>query len=242
MVKTIKLNKTENFFYDPDENKILPMYSDDLKERYPNFKLRIKLPDASVLTVDNENIKKEYGGDIVVQYNNDKFIIDDGYQPVLCKAGYIVYKDYDKRKEYDREKGEELSEYITELIKDGVCRLYSDNDVDSYYVDVDNTIYGVSQPSKSGFKYKIIISNVSSIVEKNQIRKDNSLPYYPFSTDMDRYGTLYLSIFATKLEEKCGNKYAYSDTFVKKLITALGPDFHFISQPIRKRLVLFDEK
>ena len=88
MVKTVRLNKKENYLIDKNGN-ILEKYDPNIPSD-----LIIKLDD-SMLKVDSSNIKVEYGGQIVVQYNGDKFIIDDGYQNVLVKAGYIVYKDYD---------------------------------------------------------------------------------------------------------------------------------------------------
>ena len=105
MVKTIKLDGRNNYLFDPESDEIISKYSSDLKKKYPHFKLRLTLPDQSILTVNGDNITEEYGGDIIVQYNNDKFIIDDGYQPVLLKAGYMIYQNYDIDKLYDKSTG-----------------------------------------------------------------------------------------------------------------------------------------
>jgi hypothetical protein len=260
MVKTIKLDQEDNFLYDPDTQTILPKYSEDLKNEYPNFKLRLRLPDESILTIDNENIKTEYGGNVFVQYMNDKYIIDDGYQGILCKAGYIVYDNYDIKKIYNKEEGIKLNDDIVDIVVRALTNIYY-RDVYDIIVKSYNLYYQKDRNSKidigikiykgtisfnayyGGYLYTIEINTISNIVKKNQSRKDNSLPFYPFTTDMDRYGTLYLTIFAAKNDKASEyvDKYEFPDDFVADLIKELGSDFHFVSQTIRKRITLFDE-
>ena len=64
MVKTVRLNKKENYLIDKNGN-ILEKYDPNIPSD-----LIIKLDD-SMLKVDSSNIKVEYGGQIVVQYNGD---------------------------------------------------------------------------------------------------------------------------------------------------------------------------
>ena len=116
MVKTVRLNKKENYLIDKNGN-ILEKYDPNIPSD-----LIIKLDD-SMLKVDSSNIKVEYGGQIVVQYNGDKFIIDDGYQNVLVKAGYIVYKDYDVNNMFDHYEGKRLRMNILDDIEYNLSKI-----------------------------------------------------------------------------------------------------------------------
>ena len=91
----------------------------------------------------------------------------------------------------------------------------------------------------SGFNYKINAETIQSIVTKNHMRKDNSLSFYPFSKKMDRYGTVYISIFGQRILEcaKDADRFTFPDKFIKYLTEELGHNYHFGAQIVRKRLV-----
>ena len=124
MVKTIKLDGRNNYLFDPESDEIISKYSSDLKEKYPHFKLRLSLPDQSILTVDGDNITEEYGGDIIIQYNNDKFIIDDGYQPILLNKKLVALNQTRK------EKGEFCFKYTKNLDKYTSLYVYATRDTE----------------------------------------------------------------------------------------------------------------
>ena len=170
MVKTIKLDGRNNYLFDPESDEIISKYSSDLKKKYPHFKLRLTLPDQSILTVNGDNITEEYGGDIIVQYNNDKFIIDDGYQPVLLKAGYMIYQNYDIDKLYDKATGIQLRESIMNDIEKAFTKWMSDYLNEAQIDKIGNSELSlITYDPASGFNYKINAETVQSIVTKNHM-------------------------------------------------------------------------
>ena len=235
MTKTIRLDNINNYLISASTGELIPKYdpnNDDIQ-------LVLQL-DNSRLIVDSKNITMEYGNQIVVRYNDDLFIIDDGHQPILIKSGYIVYKNYDQENILNRDEGvSKLSEIMT-LADDQVAQLMYRTDDEWSCIDVDNAKYHEYSFNHKGFDFYIKLNTVTSIVTKNQLRKDNSLPFYPFDKSMDKYGTIYISIFAQKSDENVDNsvKYDVANDFVKNLIAAMGPDFHFISQVIKRRIVM----
>ncbi|MBR6289277.1 MAG: hypothetical protein IKR19_08080 [Acholeplasmatales bacterium] len=233
MTKSIKLDNEKNYLIDRNTGSLIKRFDKDNKD----IQLVIQLDD-STLVVDNENINVEYGDQVVVRYNDDLFIIDDGYQPTLIKAGYIVYKNYDEEKILDREKGMDRLNEIMSLAHNKVISTMDERDDDNIYIDEEK--YHEYSFSSNGFKYFIKLNTVTSIVTKNQLRKDNSLPFYPFDKCMDKYGTIYISIFAQKIEDEVENskKYDEANDFVKVLLLNMGPDYHFIPQLIKRRIIM----
>jgi hypothetical protein len=230
MTKTIKLDNEKNYLIDRNTGDLIPKFDKDNKD----LQLVIQLDDSR-LVVDSDNITVEYGDQIVVRYNDDLFIIDDGYQPTLIKAGYIVYKNYDQENILNREEGiAKLNEIMT-LADDRVVNTMTLNEWS--YIDSEHHEYSYTY---NGFEYSIKLNTVTSIVTKNQLRKDNSLPFYPFDKCMDKYGTIYISIFARKLNQdvEVSKKYDAANDFVKNLLVDMGPDYHFIPQIIKRRIIM----
>lgn len=232
MVKTVKLDKN-NYFYDVLEDKIVKRY--DPNNEY--LQLVLTLDNNSSLIVENSKIKQEYGGQIVVQHNDDKYIINDGFRCELIKAGYIVYKNYDEIREYNKAKGiarrGKIIDEIRKVIKsDG----YFDETM-TYSVSGNET--KVSFETRD-FSYIFVIDTINNIVNKNQQRKTNALAFYPFNKDMDKYGALYLCIFAQKKPDHgtpIQDKYDVSDKFVEYIVNKLGIDYHFVRQNTKSRLI-----
>ena len=57
---------------------------------------------------------------------------------------------------------------------------------------------------------------------------------------MDKYGTLYLCVFAQKKTDHghpVQDKYKVSDQFIEHIINELGIDYHFIGQNTKSRLI-----
>ena len=111
MILTVKLGQ-DNYITDKNTGEIIERY-DPLNK---DVELTINLPESKLI-VDGCNIQQQYGGNIIVQYNNDRFIIDDGYQNTMIKCGYIVYKDYDYKKIGGKGQGNTIRDMIINNIR-----------------------------------------------------------------------------------------------------------------------------
>ena len=233
MTKTIKLDNEKNYLMDRNTGDLISKFDKSNKD----LQLVIQLDDSR-LVVDNDSIAVEYGDQIVVRYNDDLFIIDDGYQPTLIKAGYIVYKNYDQENILNREEGSAKLNEIMALTNDKV--IYTMDEVENEWNSVDDDKYHEYSFAHDGFEYHIKLNTVTSIVTKNQLRKDNSLPFYPFDKCMDKYGTIYISIFAQKVSDTTdmAKKYDVANDFIKTLLINMGSDYHFIPQIIKRRIIM----
>ena len=228
MIYTVKLDEN-NYLLDKSTGKIVDKY--DPKNK--NLQLVLSLDNID-LTVDANSIVQEYGGNISVEYLGNKYIIDDGYQNTLVKCGYIVYKNYDvKRCEYTE--GVSTRNMIIDNIRTALLKLTDYAEIS--IVGNDTTVSIVN----GNYSYKIIFSTVNSIVNRNYRRKDNNLTYYPFDKSMDKYGTIHVSIFAQKLSDSDNNdQYSYPMDMISDLIKLLGWSYHYISMPIKGRLVYWE--
>ncbi len=226
MIFTVKLDK-DNYFLDKETGEIVESYDSSNK----NLQLRLKLND-SILIVDNDSIIQEYGGQISVQHLDNKYIIDDGYQDVLVKCGYIVYKNYDTERITNVSYGVDLRESLLDKIKTTMETLYKDFEINTSANEVLlSTISG-------NYSYKFRFNTISDIVTKNYKRKDNSLTYYPFDKSMDKYGAIHVSIFVQKLGKGDDiNKYDIPNETIKNLVKELGLEYHYVALPIKGRVL-----
>lgn len=218
MMKVIKTG-TENYFYDKVTNNLIERYDPDNE----NLVLVVAMENGSILNVENKKINYGYGGQIYFEYDDDKYIIDDGYQDLLIRAGYIVMNNYDQKQIEEKEFGisirNKFQQYILEIIE----KMWDTKEYDNFKVENNFKDIKVSL-EKDNFRFTMYIDTVNSIVNKNQQRKVNRLPFYPFIKDMDKYGTMYLSIFCEKLEatEEINKKYEIAENMVIKLIELLN--------------------
>lgn len=237
MVKTIRIDKRNNRLIDFSNGKLLDRYD----PQNPNLHLEIKMDDGSILSTPSKYIIQEYGGQVAIYYCDDKFIIDDGYQDVLINAGYIVYKNYDVEKEPDKEKGYSIRNKIISDIRDAIDQIGEHESISDVEYSGDQSRFKIT--CDDDFEYTFSFNTVNSIVNKNQIRKNNSLPFYPFSKKMDKYGTVYLSVFARKkraLDEFKGKeKYNVSKEHIDFIMNSLGDDYHYDAQNIKRRLLMY---
>ena len=238
MILTVKLGQ-DNFITDKHTGEIVERYDPANKD----VELTIKLPD-STLIVDGTNIQQQYGGNIIVQYNNDRFIIDDGYQNTLIKCGYIVYKEYDYKKIKNKSTGDEIRDMIIESIRallPEISEKYNKPDtcIESTLKYNGNESILILGNEEDHFTYMIKFNTVNFIVNKNHIRKDNDLPFYPFDKSMDKYGTIYVSVFAQKNFKVVNDpdKYTLPESAIKDLVFRLGKDYHFTSLPVKNRII-----
>lgn len=230
MIKTVKLDKKDNYLLDSSTGEKLERYDPN----NPNILLVLTL-DHSILNVDANKIQTSFGN-IVVQHNEDKYIIDDGYQNILIKAGYVIFDNYDEKNCWDKVAGD-IMRY--RLLNDVYDAFMSESVLENAW----GTYHGYDIITHDdNFRYTIDIDTVNGIVAKNHKRKENSLPFFPFKKSMDKYGTVYVSIYAQKIRkipQEAGNdKYRFAEDTINKLIKKLGDDLHkFYPMPITKRVI-----
>ena len=131
-----------------------------------------------------EDIFINYAGEIAAKVDDQiKVISDYPYYNKLVKAGYFVYKNYDKERVEDPDTGIELrKELFTRVME----KLY---DILKDLPDFEDLSYDHEYRfSDSSCKYTIKLDSVSAMVNKNMDRKDNNLKYYPYDKNLDKYG------------------------------------------------------
>ena len=235
MVRIIKIDGLDSFFLDQKTEEIQEFFDPE----NPNLMLIMKLEDNSILNVLPDKLHKE-NGRIVFDYGPDRFIIDDGHQNTLIRAGYIILNDYDITRIEDKEEGvlvrEKLLQDIHESLSDLSCK----------YFDKYSSVYTTSY---NGYQYQVYIDTNNSIVDKNLKRRDKSLPFYPFIKTMDKYGTIYLSIFCKKEITNNGpdsnTRFEIGDQIIEDLIKRLNKNefcdqYKFTRVIVKKKIILDD--
>jgi hypothetical protein len=98
--------------------------------------------------------------------------------------------------------------------------------------------------SDDNFTYIINFNTVNNIVAKNQKRKEKSLPFFPFDKEMDKYGTIYVTVYAQKKkklsQEEGNNKFILADDLLFKMIKHMGDDYKYSPITISKRLLYWN--
>lgn len=239
MIKTVRLDGRKAYFCNKDTGEIIYKYDENNKD----LKLVINLED-SVLEINQDKINRQYDGQIIVQHNDDRYIVDDGYNNSLIKAGYIVYSNYDEINidPMDKEFGISLRDQIIMEIRKVCIECSPEFEFDTIDYNGLKTVLHLNDINND-YSYTIIIDTVNNIVNRNQSRKENSLTYYPFMKNMDKYGTMYLSIFCQKNHHIENNtpkkKYIIPDRFIVNLISKLNDisNYHYVSCRVNRRVV-----
>lgn len=239
MINIIKIDAENNYFLDGSDN-IITRYSEDIKSLVINI-------DGSILTVEKSQINL-INGQIIVDLGNDRYIIDDGFQNSLIRTGYIVYHDYDEKMITDKQFGTKLRSKILNEAFEAAKAMYYDED-ENYPIeklDVEKTNFSSTQVTFvfGNYKYIATIESLNSIVTKNKQRKFDKLPFYPYVKDMDKFGTVYLSIFCEKIEDKedTPEKYRNAEKFIEKLLENLnklhekGTTYKFKHVEVKRKL------
>ena len=217
MIIVLKRNENgTNYFYDKRTNDVLERYDPENKD----LVFVTEMNDGSVLHVDQTSIQNDYGL-VYFDYLDNRYIIDDGFQNTLIRAGYIVGDDYDKKFFTNIEEGLEYSEKMRNTIYYtlmGESYVGNISDLETSSKELKFCFY------KSVYKYTVVIETNKSVVDKNTKRKFKSLPFYPFSKNMDSFGTWYISVFCQKVEdvEFDSVKYQYAENFIHELIDKIN--------------------
>ncbi len=216
-----------------------------------DLKFKFKLGNAQTMCVPSNLIKINQGGYIYFDYDGTKYIINDGYQNNLIRAGYIVMNNYDIINIEDRKAGIKLRDDNIDLIYEALRWYFNDMSYQGVPVNVSqDTIDSIRMTFiKDGVRFNILINTINCIVGKNQKRKSISLPYYPFRKDMDKYGCLYISVFAEKMEsitpEQDHKKYMNAQEIIEDIVRIVNlynmnkksiNKFKYIPLIVRKRL------
>lgn len=252
MNKIIRLNK-DNYMIDKITNEIIKKY-DPSNE---NLILVLKLEDGSTLNVEASQIHELYSGSIYFDYTDingtDRYFIDDDYQDWMIRCGYIVLDDYDIKKITDKNEGIKIRNELTSKIKE-ISSLY-----DFWRIEFNSDSFDVSYPGmsqtkiqfqKEGYEFSVYFNTINNIVSKNQQRRMNGLPFFPFNKNMDKYGTIYISIFCRKISDIDFNfrRYNIADDFIRKFIKKLTDEysysiieddnhqFHYVPLIIKKKI------
>ena len=246
MIKTIKLDGKDNYLMDNNTGEIVYKYDDDR-----DLRLVLTLDD-SVLNISKQKISRQFDGQIIVQHNDDRYMIDDGYYNILIKSGYIVFNIYDEitvdpdHKDF----GITLRDSIIKAVRKVIIELNREyNFVDGKAPSIPKLEYSgnkttlIVDSENSEYSYMFVFDTINNMVNKNQGRKENDLTFYPFKKTMDRYGTLYLSVFCQKNKHIENNtprkKYIIPDMIIKELIKKLNENdqYHYVSNQVKRRVV-----
>ena len=236
MIRTVKVDKN-NYFIDNSTNQVYETF--DYRNENISFILSI---NGRKINVPYKDIYREYGGHLFVLVNDDKYIIDDGYEDNLIKAGYLVYKNYDKEKIENKNDGNNTLWNINEDIRKIIPQVFTKNIFNNVKVDTDNKNITISCESRY-FYYTVHFDTIDTIVHKNKIRKDNNLSFYPFNKEMDKFGTMYVSIFCKRkdgvsIQSSNSDKFATADNIIQKLTFRLGNDYHFDTQIVKPNRIV----
>lgn len=218
MIKAIRTDDGNSFFMDSITNKRLDRYDPNNLD----LVLVTKMEDGSILSVKSDEIKSYKGGQIAFEYLGDKYIIDDGYQDLLIRTGYIVQDYYDSEYVMDKDKGIEIRNKLLNSIYLALRSYYKE---DTALKDIKKTSNSISfNFNTNSFHYTVYIDTVNTLVNKNQQRKMDELPFYPFIKNMDKYGTMYVSIFCQKTQEtdNVTEKYSGAEMFLIDFVSFMN--------------------
>ena len=229
--KVVKVGPNkQSYFYDNNTNRVLYGYSPNNK----NCTLKL-LYDTTPRLFGVDEIKTDRSGDLYVNINNEKFIIDDGWRSELVRSGYIVYKNYDQEMIVDNNEGLK----VKNMNRDNLINAFSQAHINAQEIAPFRFKFTTL---KDEFDYIFYIDSLSAIVNKNQSRKLNNLPFYPFIRNMDKYGCVYISVFAKRRHQSDNNpSMNFIDGMIARIIKLLGDDYKFTPNNIGTRILEFQE-
>ena len=250
MVKIVKLNPyTTNRVYKKSTNESVNKITNDpdicIEFEYTNNNKEVKK-----FTTGMENVSKQYNGLYYVFIGTDKYLLDDGYYNSLVKAGYIVLNDYNTLR-LNTDEGEKVVEAFRHDIKIGIMML-ADECEESEDFTVNNFDDSSITVSTEYYKYKIILNPITDIINNNQVRKLNDLPFYPYIKDMDKYGSMYIRTYAqlnpkyteTYTKAEGISKFSDIEILLRDLIISMNQannnpkdNYHYEAVPIKKMII-----
>ena len=213
MVKIIKLGEMNYFINNKTGEKM---------DNYDSLDSDLYLGSLTSSEYDHVQIPAK---DIYIKRNNIyfnfkgcKYIVDDGKCDYLIRAGYFILNDGDKYIIEDRNIGFMYREAIFKTIFNAIVHRMAKYNFEEGF-ECTRTINKVTMIfKKEGYKFTIEFNTINSIVNRNQKRKKLNLGYYPYIKNMDKFSTIYLSMFCTNINSNSyGEKYDIADQFIEKL-------------------------
>lgn len=197
-MKIIKI-QDNNYFFDPSN-------PGEKKYKYKQGMHLLYNDEEFVPYIDTKNKFAQFN------YNGEIYIIEDPYANSLIRAGYVVLDNYDHEFITNPEEGYKVHDDLISILK---------KSLEGYKV-IDDTPSRISfEIEKENFIFTICISSVNEIVRRNQERKINNQQYFPFNKSMDKYGTVYIGIYAYQTDEPPKNsseKFNIADEILQVII------------------------
>lgn len=234
MVKIVKTDRVNNkaYYVDTKTGEILKKYS----PCNPNLEFVMELEDGSLLHVDRYKIDVKYSQPRFF-YDGTVYIIIDGYEDILVKSGYLVYKNFDEVIEMDIDIGIERRKWLIEEVETIFSKLKEKYD---FNITRKGEFSQYERFTREGIEFTIGVENIANLVKYNIARKECALPYYPFIKGMDRYSTLYVSVFARRVEEGSDRRYSISEDLIKdfsRIAESVNEDFHYVPVGVNRSVV-----
>lgn len=198
MIRIVNLDpNSDNYILDKNGERIRHLNSEDLSRIvYTNYH------ESSEVVFGND-IRQQFCGMYYTEknYDNDNVIyfFDDGYYNKMVQSGYIVLNNYDYVKA-PKEKGEQISKKLFSDIYEAFEKLNMHENIELIEEKEKDPML-IIRIKSFPYEYTIRCRSTTSLSDANQMRKINSIPFYPFDPKMDKYGTYYIACYA-KLDDE----------------------------------------
>ena len=177
MTHIIKTGLNCNFFINEDGSK------SEIYDPEVNSCFMLKNGRLPKIKIMMDEISIQPGGQITFKYNNDKYIVDDGYRNRMIMAGYLkLNTDLDPIDNTDLKVA--LMEAFSTL-------RFSNMVVSSNIITIDNHI-------SSGYDIHLEIEPINKMVDRNIMRSELNLPMFPTARGYNKHTALYFRVYAKK--------------------------------------------
>lgn len=160
------------------------------------------------IKISMDKISIQNGGQIVFKFDNQKYIIDDGYRNRLIMAGYLDLPNIEEP-EKDRDK-QKLRNAIIDLFK---SRGIGDMEF------TPNSVYVKSLTQ--GYEISLEIETLNKMIERNIKRTELSLPMYPTERGYSKVTSLYFRLYAKRCDAKSSKNYEELHNICNKMLRSI---------------------
>jgi hypothetical protein len=220
-MKYIKTDGINGYLYDnkTKEKKLNTKFDPETMSLYFVTKMGHGLVSVYL---DGKAIRESYGS-LIFNFNNEEFTLDDGFRDKSIKYGYIVLNDYSDFnccvKQSTPKDQDNLFTDLKRSVENLGYKLEELEENEEYQVIINSDTY----------RYTFNFSSIKRLVEKNKSRKDLNLTYLPYDDRYDRYGSVYMSIYAKRTEDTTLQKYTDINKVVNKIIEGMCNDENIYS-------------
>lgn len=217
MIRVISLDpNSENYILDESGERIRHLESESLSRIvYINGFGHNEITFA-------QDLKKQFCGMYYTEKNYEEtdsvtYFFDDGYYNKMIHSGYIVLNNYDYIK-VPKEIGDKVSEKLFADISNAFKSMVPQESIEVIKEKEKDPVLIVKIKTYP-YEYTIRCRSTTSLSEANQMRKINNLPFYPFDSKMDKYGTYYIACYA-KLDD---------DAVLENIDSVIPPDKYLMN-------------